>query len=179
MCPIMKRFQTTRVAVAGFVVLAVVWLVQNAPASAYADDRSEKVAYLEGILHGLEHGIVALEKLGRHEELKRLQGIANDVRGELKAARRQRGGGERELLVSQLELLRLARPALAEAGRGDAAELIQRAVRARETVLEGRRDEEAQAILGKRRRHRTCYPRAGCCLVPRIQAFPKSFCWAS
>lgn len=149
MCGIMKRSQTTRITMVWLVVVAVVWLLPNAPASAYADDRSEKVANLEEILDGLEHGIVALEKLGRHEELKRLQGIANDVRGELQAARRQRGGAERELLINQLELLQLARPALAEAGRGDAEELIQRAIRARETVLEGRRDEEAQAIRAR------------------------------
>ena len=37
-------------------------------------------------------------------------------------------------------------PALREAGRKDAAELLHRAIRAREVVLEGRRDREANQI---------------------------------
>jgi biopolymer transport protein ExbD len=40
----------------------------------------------------------------------------------------------------------MALPALKEANRGDAAELLMMAIRSRELLLEGRRDEEAQRI---------------------------------
>ena len=46
----------------------------------------------------------------------------------------------------QLETMRTALPALREAGREDTDELLQRAIRAREVGLEGRRDDEARQI---------------------------------
>jgi len=60
--------------------------------------------------------------------------------------RGERPGGEREFLRHQIEVLRLAMHALREAERGDAVELVERAIRAREVTLEGRRDDEAQQI---------------------------------
>ena len=53
---------------------------------------------------------------------------------------------ERELVIAQIETLRMALPALREERRLDAAEVIERAIRAREVTLEGRNDREARAI---------------------------------
>ncbi len=61
-------------------------------------------------------------------------------------ARRERPKSEREVVLHQLEVMRMALPALKEAERGDAVELLTLAIRAREVMLEGRRDEEAQSI---------------------------------
>ncbi len=61
-------------------------------------------------------------------------------------ARGERPKSEREVVVHQLEVMRMALPALKEANRADAAELLTLAIRSRELLLEGRRDEEAQRI---------------------------------
>ncbi len=61
-------------------------------------------------------------------------------------ATRERPKSEREVVLHQLEVMRMALPALKEAERGDAVELLTLAIRARELMLEGRRDEEAQSI---------------------------------
>jgi hypothetical protein len=61
-------------------------------------------------------------------------------------ATRERPKSEREVVLHQLEVMRMALPALKEAERGDAAELLTLAIRAREVMLEGRKDEEAQSI---------------------------------
>ena len=60
--------------------------------------------------------------------------------------RGERPGGDREFLMHQVEALRLALHALREAERGDAIELVERAIHAREVTLEGRRDDEAHMI---------------------------------
>lgn len=99
----------------------------------------ERNSEQEEILHGLEQGMVALRKLGRHEELEMLERVANEVReGE---------NPERQEAHHQLEIMRSGVHALLEAGRKDTAELLELAILARELKLEGRRGEEAQAIF--------------------------------
>ncbi len=61
-------------------------------------------------------------------------------------ATRERPKSEREVVLHQLEVMRMALPALKEAERGDAVELLRLAIRAREMMLERRKDEEAQSI---------------------------------
>ncbi len=61
-------------------------------------------------------------------------------------AREERSGSEREVALHQLEVMRMALSALKEAERGDAVEMLTLAIRAREMMLEGRRDEEAQRV---------------------------------
>ncbi len=61
-------------------------------------------------------------------------------------ARGERPRSEREVALHQLEVMRMALPALREAERGDAVELLTLAIRIREMMLEGRRDEEAQRV---------------------------------
>ncbi len=61
-------------------------------------------------------------------------------------ATRERPKSEREVVLHQLEVMRMALPALKEAERWDAVELLTLAIRAREVMLEGRKDEEAHRI---------------------------------
>jgi hypothetical protein len=61
-------------------------------------------------------------------------------------AREERPRSEREVALHQLEVMRIALHGLREAERGDAVELLTLAIRAREMMLEGRRDEEAQRV---------------------------------
>ncbi len=117
--------------------------------------RSKETEHLHNVLEGLEHGMVALRELGRHEELEALERIAHDVRRELEGRRdrpqreRQRahrGENERDIALHQLEILRMAMPALREGERKDAADLLQHAIHARELALGERRDDEARHI---------------------------------
>ncbi|MHC4244342.1 MAG: hypothetical protein ACYS3N_12785 [Planctomycetota bacterium] len=61
-------------------------------------------------------------------------------------AREGRPRSEREVAIHQLEVMRIALHGLREAERGDAVELLTLAIRSREMMLEGRRDEEAQRV---------------------------------
>ncbi len=99
--------------------------------------------------------MVALRELGRHEELEALERVAHDVRRELQGRRdrRQRerhrahrSENEREVAQHQLEIMRMAMPALREGERRDAAGLLEHAIHARELALGERRDYEAQRL---------------------------------
>ncbi|UCG48781.1 MAG: hypothetical protein JSU94_03185, partial [Phycisphaerales bacterium] len=72
--------------------------------------------------------------------------LAGRERGQTRD-RPERAGSERDVVRHQLEVMRMALPALKEADRAEAAELLALAIRSREMMLEGRRDEEAQAAL--------------------------------
>jgi len=117
-----------------------------------ARDRQEREqdkgrSELEEVLHGLEYGMVALKKLGRHEELRMLERVAYDVREEIAGRRKEeRGRSEKEIGLHQIEVMRLAMKALLEAERKDAAEIVEQAIHARELAMEGRRDEKAMEI---------------------------------
>ena len=112
-----------------------------------AQERAGERERLVNILEGLEHGLVALERLGRDEEHHMLQRVANEVRHELEdRGSRHRDLTERDIGERQIEVLRMAMPALREAHREEAVELVARAIRSREVMLEGRRDEEARRI---------------------------------
>ncbi len=60
--------------------------------------------------------------------------------------KRDRPQTEREVALQQLEVMRLALPALREADRKEAVVLLERGIRVREINLEGRRDEEAKVL---------------------------------
>ena len=117
--------------------------------------RAEEAEHLHNVLEGLEHGMGALRELGRHEELEALERVAHDVRHELEGRRDRpqrererahRSENEREVARHQLEIMRMAMPALREGERRDAAELLEHAIHARELGLERRRDDEAGRI---------------------------------
>jgi hypothetical protein len=101
---------------------------------------------LHEILKGLEHGIVALKRLNRHEEVKHLEGIADRVRRELRDERKERGRSEREVGMHRLEVMQMALHAFREAEKRDLIEAMERVVHALKVRLDGRRDEEARRI---------------------------------
>jgi len=59
---------------------------------------------------------------------------------------KERLKSEREVVLHELEVMRMALPALKEADRGNAVELLTLAIRAREMMLERRRDDEARRL---------------------------------
>lgn len=87
-------------------------------------------------------------------QLQERQGPKREVRrtvrrgGESAEAgeRKERAKSEREVALEQLEVMRMALPALREGERRDATELLTLAIRAREMMLEGRRGEEANRV---------------------------------
>ena len=120
--------------------------------------------HLEEILDGLERGMVALEQLDRPRELDMLRRVADDVRREMRntdeprsrgrerqrgPTDRQRRDGRNEPIANQIEILQLARHALMEADRRDAAHLLEQAIAAREMDLHQRRDREAATIRNR------------------------------
>ena len=132
------------------------WLVMAAAVAfggavqpATAQERSEKQQHLMETLEQLEHGMAALERLGRLEEMEMLQRVANDVRRDLdreRPAEGRRANRELEIVAMQIEALELSLPALREGERMEAVEMVERAIQAREMMLEGRRDREARMV---------------------------------
>lgn len=127
------------------------------------NDKSDKKpaahdrAQLSKIMNGLEQGIVALRSLGLEKDAAHLLEIAREVKtkhsGESRSSEGRAGSGRdaranREIEVARKLLagLRKAHSVLREAGKLDRAELMHRAIRAREVNLEGRRDDEAKLI---------------------------------
>lgn len=110
------------------------------------------------VLEGLKRGIWALRQIGRNQEAQHLANIAEGVARRLDQAlhgrreREQRGeheqgaDAERREARRHFAIVRFAVEGLVEADRHDAADLLERALRARELELEGRHDEEAMHI---------------------------------
>jgi len=84
------------------------------------------------------------ENRGQKREVNRV--VRREGEGQARQARGERPKTEREVALHQLEVMRMAKPALKEGNRGDATELLTRAIRAREVMLEGRKDEEGRKI---------------------------------
>ena len=77
---------------------------------------------------------------------------ANAARQEGEKRERRQSEGSRkeiEIVKKRVEVLRKARVALLEGNRRELAEQVQRAIRAYEVGLEGRRDKEAQVIRSR------------------------------
>ncbi|MFG0284273.1 MAG: hypothetical protein ACF8R7_07605 [Phycisphaerales bacterium JB039] len=104
------------------------------------------------IIEGLERGVWALRELGAMEEAERLAQIAERVRQRAPDARRGQDRpqpdriprSERQVAREQLEVMRLAMPALREGERHDAAELLELAIHQRELNLTGQREQAAE-----------------------------------
>lgn len=93
-------------------------------------------------LASMEKAIGALEKAGYEGMAKELRGMAERLRSEVKGARGQEGDFWRR----NLDTLRSAVKALAETGRHDAADVLERAIRGRELLLEGKPDMAERAM---------------------------------
>ena len=137
-------------------VAGIVALLLSAPAGIVAQDQgseqrnrtSRKDLSREGVIDALERGTVALEAIDRLDAADMLRRITDEYvnQGKNRRTDSDRGDRERAIARKQLETIRLARKALLEADRPDAADILQRTIRAREVGLEGRRDEEAREI---------------------------------
>ena len=108
-----------------------------------------RLEQLQGLVEELREEVARLraelrESRGPRREVRRE--VRREGPGEEGRAREERPRSEREVVRHQLEVMRIALPALKEANRGDAAELLSRAIHAYELMLEGRRDDEAHAI---------------------------------
>ncbi len=107
-------------------------------------DQGEASERHHRIMNGLEHGIAALRELGMKEEAERLHRIAAEVRE--RGERDKRQPTEREIGRRQLEVMRMAMPALREGERRDAADILEHAIHARELAMEGRDGAEAMEV---------------------------------
>jgi len=123
-------------------------------------EREQAAKHLHNVLEGLERGMAALREIERHEELQALEEVAQGVRRRLERLQERRDrpqrerqrehrgeGNEREMAMHQLEIMRMAMPALREGERRDAADLLEHAIHARELGLEGVRNEKAQKVF--------------------------------
>ncbi|MFH1575132.1 MAG: hypothetical protein ABIG68_14210 [Acidobacteriota bacterium] len=110
---------------------------------------------LRQALEGLEHGMIALERLNRREELVMLRRVADQVRVEIgrreQERQEERGRQEREheRFIRQLEVGEKALAAFREANMPEQAERLERAIHSRRLELEGRNDEEARQIRAR------------------------------
>lgn len=123
--------------------------VLRARLAKFADQQPRKKAGGERaeILKGLKAGAASLRALGRGEEAAKLEGLAKELQAKNAVGEKnRRGGGEREVALKQIAIMRLAMQGLLEADREDAAESLEHAIHAQELALEGRRDDEAIKI---------------------------------
>ena len=118
--------------------------LERAEHPARETDRREGGERHREIMNGLEHGIAALRELGMNKEAERLHRIAAEVRE--RGERDTRRPTEREIGRRQLEVMRLAMPALREGERRDAADILEHAIHARELAMEGRDGPEAMEV---------------------------------
>ncbi|MCP3904725.1 MAG: hypothetical protein GY715_13950 [Planctomycetes bacterium] len=111
--------------------------------------------HVHGAMVHLEHAIESLRETEHHDMREHLEGVLERMRAMVRVreharepdqAHRREGGHERPRRPSPrhdrtrraLEIMRTALPALLEADRRDAAELLELAIRARELAMEGR-----------------------------------------
>lgn len=95
------------------------------------------------------------EDFGHEDKARQLHELAERYRrtwqrrrgGDNRSERPHRSEDEKALALRQLERMRYALGAFRETEAGDAADLMYRAIRAREVVLEGRDDREARVIV--------------------------------
>ncbi|MHC4471993.1 MAG: hypothetical protein ACYTDY_00135 [Planctomycetota bacterium] len=98
-------------------------------------------------------------EFGHEGKAERVEALARELLGKRgERARRDRpqkerpqrdrpgGRSERDIVEHRIEVMRLALPALLEAGKRDAADLLERAIHGYRLKLEGRRDAEARQI---------------------------------
>jgi hypothetical protein len=125
----------------------------------WRDDAARKKA-----LNDLERAVGVLRELGRDDQAAALQKTLRETEQRFDAEKKRDGDaverrakgevrgedlGRPENLKQELEVLRIAHTGLREGAKGDAAELVERAIHARELLLEQRNDEKARRIIEK------------------------------
>lgn len=101
-------------------------------------------------LRNMEKAIGALDKAGYEGMARDLRGMADRLRREIKGAGGQEraGADDMDFVRRSMDTLRIARKGLAEAGKHDAADAMERAIHARELLLESKGDDAARAMKG-------------------------------
>ena len=98
------------------------------------EDLIEILVFAEGVYR----------EFGDHERAERLSHLTEALWGGHEGRHRPHAGPDREQARHDLEVMEVARHALREAGRRDAADLLSRAIHARAVELEGVRGREAE-----------------------------------
>lgn len=106
----------------------------------------------QDVLEGLERGVVALRAIDRAEDAEHLLEILRDYANERKDRDRERAQPKRELTEREvarqhLKFMRYAFEALRDAGKEDAADLMEHAIHARELRLEGADGPDAREVM--------------------------------
>jgi len=102
----------------------------------------------------LFHAAKMWDEFGHEGKAERIEALARELMGRhrkspKKQPKENRGNRrEREIVEHRVEVMKMALPALLEAEKRDAADLLERAVHAYRLLLEGRRDAEAREIIG-------------------------------
>jgi hypothetical protein len=107
----------------------------------------------EQIVELLNYSAKLWVEFGHEKKAESIRWLARwllDRGGERRKERpRERDGNrrEREIVEHRIEIMKMALPALLEAEKRDAADLLERAVHAYRLLLEGRRDAEARKVI--------------------------------
>jgi hypothetical protein len=96
-------------------------------------------------LNNMEKAIAALDKAGYESMAKEMRGMAERLGAEIKGARGQENS-EVDFWRRNLDTLRVARNGLLEAQRRDEADVLVRAIHARELLISGKPDRAEQAM---------------------------------
>lgn len=102
---------------------------------------------LREALHAVEHAHVTLREAGMPDMAAELARTAERLRREVEEHAPERPpahGPDADFWRRNLDTLRIARKALLEAEKRDAADLVEQAIHARELLLSGRGDDEAR-----------------------------------
>lgn len=101
-------------------------------------------------LRNMEKAIGALDKAGYESMARDLRGMADHLRREIKGAGGQErpGTDDMDFIRRNMDTLRIAMKGLAEAEKHDAADAMDRAIHAREVLLESKGDDMARAMKG-------------------------------
>jgi len=97
-------------------------------------------------LKSMEKAIAALDKAGYEGMAREMRGMADTLRGQIKGGARGQENSEVDFWRRNLDTLRVARNGLLEAQRRDAADLLERAIHAREFLVAGKPDRAEQAM---------------------------------
>ncbi len=100
------------------------------------------------ILSGLKAGAASLRALGRIDQAKAIERVVAELQKKAAATEKHNRGdkNEREVVLGQIKVMRIAMQALLDADRKDLAGMIEHTIHAQELALEGVRNEKAAKV---------------------------------
>ena len=140
-------------------LLTVTFVGLSGPAQAGEEERERGEKRAAGIVRGLANGLEALRALDKDDLAAKLEALLKHVQERRALVRAKRGtreeaqdAGRAEYLRGlreRLDVMRMAEVAFREAEAEAPLEAMHRAMHTAELLLEGRKDEEAQAAFKK------------------------------